>query len=272
MKKIVALLGMLLMLLAMPFMVYAADNVAVYVNDLELGTEGVVVGGRTLTPVRDISEALGANVIWDASNKKITITKEMYSFGSTSGEPHAEIRKIVMHIGAQAVFVNDAYAFDLDVPAQIINDKTMVPIRAVSELFEATVGWDAETKKVHITTAWNNSFTDAKAQRDAIANSEQEAINKINEKYELKEVLVQWLSQDELKKQDIYYVPAIEGINKARLEERGWDVEVVYEFSGDSNTDIQTKVLDGEVYFWQADLLELEIISEPITKVVLTNK
>ena len=39
----------------------------------------------------------------------------------------------------------------LDVPAQIINDRTLVPVRAISEAFECVVSWSSETKTVTIT-------------------------------------------------------------------------------------------------------------------------
>ena len=40
-----------------------------------------------------------------------------------------------------------------DTPSQIINNRTMVPIRALSESFNCNVGWDATTRKVTITSA-----------------------------------------------------------------------------------------------------------------------
>ena len=40
----------------------------------------------------------------------------------------------------------------LDVPARVVNDRTLVPIRAVSESFDAQVDWDEETQTVSIYT------------------------------------------------------------------------------------------------------------------------
>ncbi|MCL2838318.1 MAG: copper amine oxidase N-terminal domain-containing protein [Oscillospiraceae bacterium] len=40
----------------------------------------------------------------------------------------------------------------MDVPAQIINDRTFVPLRFISEFFGATVEWDEDTQTVIITT------------------------------------------------------------------------------------------------------------------------
>ena len=41
---------------------------------------------------------------------------------------------------------------ELDVPAQIMNDRTMIPLRAVSEAFNCHVEWDEENYCVNITT------------------------------------------------------------------------------------------------------------------------
>ena len=38
----------------------------------------------------------------------------------------------------------------LDVPAILKNDRTLVPVRAVSEALQARVEWDGENNAVHI--------------------------------------------------------------------------------------------------------------------------
>ena len=40
-----------------------------------------------------------------------------------------------------------------DTPPQIVNDRTLVPIRAAAEALEAEVNWDGDTKTVFITSA-----------------------------------------------------------------------------------------------------------------------
>ncbi len=56
-----------------------------------------------------------------------------------------------MRIDETTYYVNNQ-PFTLDVPAQIINDRTMVPARACAEAFGCKVDWDQETKTVIITT------------------------------------------------------------------------------------------------------------------------
>lgn len=101
-----------------------------------LDSAPVIVDGRTLVPVRFISEAIGANVDWDAATSTAVITLD----GKT----------IKLPIGAAAADIDGA-SVELDVPAQIINDRTMVPIRFISENFGANVGWDGDTRTVTVT-------------------------------------------------------------------------------------------------------------------------
>ncbi len=116
----------------------------------------VIENGRTLVPLRAIFEALGADVYWDNETQTVFATRD------TTG--------VSLQIGSNIMFVDD-YAVDLitlniifggkttqeitlDVPAKIINDRTMVPVRAISEAFGCDVDWDDSTKTVSITQDW----------------------------------------------------------------------------------------------------------------------
>ncbi len=95
----------------------------------------VIVDGRTLVPVRFISEALGAKVDWDGDTRTVTIELD----GKT-------MKLVIDSTDADVAGANVA----LDVPAQIINDSTMVPIRFISENFGAKVDWDGDTQTVTV--------------------------------------------------------------------------------------------------------------------------
>ncbi len=95
----------------------------------------VIIDGRTLVPVREIFETLGGKVDWDSNTKKVTVWM---------GE-----NTIELEINSQLAGVNGV-AKDLDVPAKIINNKTMVPVRFISENCGLEVNWDNDTKTVSI--------------------------------------------------------------------------------------------------------------------------
>jgi Copper amine oxidase N-terminal domain. len=87
--------------------------------------------------MRKIFESLGAAVDWNETTQTITATKDD--------------TKIVMQISKNDMQVNDK-TITLDVPPQIIDDRTLVPVRAVAESFDADVSWDNEKQVVSITT------------------------------------------------------------------------------------------------------------------------
>ncbi len=87
----------------------------------------VIENDRTLVPLRFLSENFDAQVEWDGATQTVTLTK---------GE---DIIKMV--IGQSAYTVNGEEKA-LDCPAAIMNDRTMVPIRAVLESFGKQLTWN----------------------------------------------------------------------------------------------------------------------------------
>ncbi len=119
----------------------AESEIKVFVNGNEVQfteTEPFIENDRTLVPMRAIFEALGAAVEWDEETKTVI-----------SYDPVSDVA-ITMQIDSQTMFVNGE-AVTLDVPAKIVNERTVVPIRAVSEGMNSAVDWDGETKTVTIT-------------------------------------------------------------------------------------------------------------------------
>ncbi|MFZ5987452.1 MAG: DUF5050 domain-containing protein [Bacillota bacterium] len=102
---------------------------------LTLETSPLIESGRTLVPMRDIFESLDAFIEWDGSTKTVTATK---------GETVIKLR-----IGDKTAYLN-GQAIQLDVPAKIKNNRTLVPIRFISESLGAKVDWDDMTRTVTI--------------------------------------------------------------------------------------------------------------------------
>ena len=91
---------------------------------------------RTLVPMRAIFEALGAEVSWDDATKT--------AIGKKGGV------EVKITIGENVLY-KSGEAIELDAAAEITNDRTMVPVRAISEAFGSTVEWDNDTKTAVIT-------------------------------------------------------------------------------------------------------------------------
>lgn len=90
---------------------------------------------RLLVPVRAIFESLGAEVMWDEEDEIVTAVKED--------------RTVVMQIDNPDMG-NGIEVVTLEVPPRIIGERTMVPLRAVSEAFDCRVDWIDELKRVVI--------------------------------------------------------------------------------------------------------------------------
>lgn len=114
------------------------DEIKILVNGEKIKSDvaPVIIDDRTLVPVRVIFEALGAEVEWDDETKTVI---------SKMGES-----TVTMQIGNKSITVDGAIK-EIDVPAQIVNDRTLVPVRAVSESYGCLVEWDDATKTVIIT-------------------------------------------------------------------------------------------------------------------------
>lgn len=108
-----------------------AVDLFVDTNKIETDTPPTIVDGRTLVPVAAIFNALGATVEWNGETRTATGVR-----GDTV---------IVIPIDSTTVYVNGEEKI-LDVPAQIINSRTMVPARFVSEALDCVVTWNGETE------------------------------------------------------------------------------------------------------------------------------
>ena len=102
---------------------------------VELDAPPFIEKGFTLVPLRFISEAFGASVDWNDALKVITINYRTLT--------------IQLQIGSNVVLVGTEFK-KLDVPPKIVNGRTFVPIRFISETFGAEVSWDGGTKTVTI--------------------------------------------------------------------------------------------------------------------------
>lgn len=121
---------------------YAA-GIHVTVNDtaLQFDQEPIIENDRVLVPVRKIFEALGAAVSWTERTQTVTAKKDA--------------TVIVLQIGTYTMVQNGTIV-TLDVAPKIVGDRTLVPIRAVSESFGAQVDWLEKSHTVQIRTGTAN--------------------------------------------------------------------------------------------------------------------
>ena len=102
-------------------------NIVVPVDNSVSSTRPFISGSRTFVPVRFVSEKLGANVEWNGNTQTV-----LMRLGDTS---------VKMKINKSEIVVNNT-AIALDVAPMILNSRTYVPLRAISEAFNKHVFYD----------------------------------------------------------------------------------------------------------------------------------
>ncbi|MED1784737.1 stalk domain-containing protein [Brevibacillus fortis] len=91
--------------------------------------------GRMLVPIRVVAEATGSEVSYDAATQKVLLNKKG--------------KHITLTIGSQTAYV-DGKRLKMDVSPIIVNKRTLVPIRFISEAFGYQVQWDEESAVAYI--------------------------------------------------------------------------------------------------------------------------
>lgn len=97
----------------------------------------IVFDDYSVVPARDVFETLGAQVLWQADNEQVTVL-----YGDT---------EIVLYINQTTAYRNGK-AETMPIAPKIINAKTMIPVRYVSESLGFNVDFDGSTDTISITT------------------------------------------------------------------------------------------------------------------------
>ena len=146
MKKAIIILSALLLIFGIS--AYAeGDDIQIVIDGelLKTDTPAMNLFSRVLVPMRGIFETLGAEVTWDDGAKTVWARRE---------DQFVSIDTLHGTMGT-GVYNSDGLPYwveniELDVPAQLMFDRTYVPIRAVSEALGAFVAWDGSMNRVYI--------------------------------------------------------------------------------------------------------------------------
>ncbi len=146
--------------LFLPRVASAAPDISIKVNGQIVGSDvsPYIDNGRTMVPIRVCTQALGCQVAYESSTKKITI----------NGGEHS----IILYVGKKTASLNGK-SITLDVAPVIKDGRTMVPLRFIGESLGATVNWISASRMVTIEGAASGEATLA-------ADFEQNVLTEIN--------------------------------------------------------------------------------------------
>jgi len=128
MKRISALVLALTLVLGSFTAVQAETAIGIVADGVKITSDVSPVNkaGTVIVPVRVIAEALGAMVSYDATKKEVTVT--------------SAAKTIVLKIGSKTAIVNGV-PMTMLAAAEIINSRTLIPLRFVSETMGADVSY-----------------------------------------------------------------------------------------------------------------------------------
>ncbi len=144
MKKILFLITVFFAVTMTAFATSSRNVISVYVDDEQVVFEEqqpVIINERTMIPVRGVLEKMGKAVEWDGDSRSITVSDSR--------------KTVLLTVGNEIIKIADGgkvRTITLDTAPVIINDKALLPIRAVAEEFGAFVYWQDSIRSVIITT------------------------------------------------------------------------------------------------------------------------
>jgi len=132
--------GFIMMFIDNPYM--NVNNVWEGIDPPDNNTAPVINAGRTMVPMRAIVEAMGGTVTWNAGDRRI----DLRSHGN----------HVQMWLGQRDVRVNNA-SREMDVVPEIVNGRTLIPLRFVAEFLGAEIEWIGSQRMIVIVYALQNS-------------------------------------------------------------------------------------------------------------------
>ncbi|TQK75102.1 murein DD-endopeptidase MepM/ murein hydrolase activator NlpD [Brevibacillus sp. AG162] len=158
--------------------------------------------GRMLVPIRVVAEATGSEVSYEAATQKVFLNKKG--------------KHITLTIGSQTAYV-DGKRWKTDVSPIIVNRRTLVPIRFISEAFGYQVQWDKKSAVAYIQSKpVEDKAASVKYSLNPYVVQQGDTLSKISARHDTNMSAIQknnHLSSDELLVGQILFLP--EGAQRA---------------------------------------------------------
>jgi N-acetylmuramoyl-L-alanine amidase len=120
----------------------------------------VIIKERTLIPARAVFESMGATVTWNEASRLVEV-----SLGTGT---------VQLTIDSKSAVVNGKQ-ISMEVPALVVGDRTMIPVRFVAESLNCGIGWDGDSRTVKVTSP----AVDTKASVESVKVEEKNGLYRI---------------------------------------------------------------------------------------------
>lgn len=117
---------------------YQAQEVRIEIDEELLIPEdmpAIIIEERAMLPMRQITEALGCEVTWNENLQQIYVMNQ---------------NDVVIFEIDKKIGYKNGIEFTMDVPAMLINNRTMLPVRALSDILGFDIMWDDANRTVKI--------------------------------------------------------------------------------------------------------------------------
>lgn len=119
---------------------YNAKEIVVQIDGKKMTPKdmpAVAIDDRTMLPMRQIAQELGCEVVWNEAAQQVYVVNDDYT--------------LVFEIN-KTTGIKNGKTFTMDVPPMIVNDRTMLPVRALATALDLNITWDDPSRTVSIST------------------------------------------------------------------------------------------------------------------------
>ena len=138
-KSIAVVVAIMMVLMAIPALNVQAkgDHIIVTVNGEVVvfdGQQPIMVDNTVLVPVRGVFELAGFTVEWNAGNRTAVIYNDYID--------------VVIPADGTTFWVGKGPAITPEVPQRVVNNRLLLPLRAVAEALGGTAEWDEQVAAI----------------------------------------------------------------------------------------------------------------------------
>ena len=144
---------------------YNAKEISIMIDGqkfVDPNLPAVSIDGRTMLPMRGICQELGGQVTWNESARQVYVVTDthtvVFEIGKTTGDTNGK-------------------AFTMDVAPMIINDRTVLPVRALTQALDVNLKWDDPTRTIHIGEVAENNNGNQSNENQETENQETQPNN-----------------------------------------------------------------------------------------------